>query len=121
MRTSNVHEFAGILEDFDAPAIEASDAPAPHHARRVREAAAALRSLATERDEALDVLRQLVDALPKCYECGKPATRHGPNAEKWCDRCDEHGCDPFRSPTDYRRAAPLREAIALLERHGGSK
>ena len=66
------------------------------------------------RDEQIRALREalssLVTALPRCDECSCPATRaRGRVGERYCD---EHG----PGATEYPRAAPLRKAIALLEK-----
>lgn len=53
--------------------------------------------------------KALVDSLPKCDRCTKPATRaYGRGGERFCD---EHGEDV----PEYPRAAPLRTLIKLLE------
>jgi hypothetical protein len=63
--------------------------------------------------EASVILRELVNTLPRCKECGKPATRarylgSGPPC------CDEHGVDA----PEYPRGAAVRKAIALREKEG---
>lgn len=57
---------------------------------------------------ALAALADLVAALPKCRDCGNPATRaHGRGGGRWCD---EHGA----GVPEYTRAQPLRRALQLL-------
>jgi hypothetical protein len=76
----------------------------------------------SERDEALgdlaaakaetaklrELATALIDALPKCDECSKPATRAFRRGEgRWCDACG------FVAP-EYPRAAPLRALMAEI-------
>jgi hypothetical protein len=57
------------------------------------------------------VLRELVDALPRCDHCHAPATRaHGRGGARYCDEHAPAGCPP------YPRAEPLRRALAALGR-----
>lgn len=64
------------------------------------------------------VLRRLVDVMPKCDVCNAPATRAFRSGDRrWCDACAEAAFDPAEGedrPPSCPRAAPLREAIALL-------
>ena len=76
---------------------------------------ARVRALAAERDAAVAVLRDLVDALPKCSypECTEPATRAWERGGlRWCD---DHGAHV----PEYPRAEPLRRALELLEARRG--
>ena len=66
--------------------------------------------------EVLDVLRQFVEAMPKCewdeYECKEVATRH---AYKQQFFCSAHQFASDVQPVEW--AAPLRAALALLAEH----
>lgn len=66
-----------------------------------------------DRDEAWSLLDALVESLPKCDHCNRPATKAiMRGGGRWCD---EHG--PFDA--DYPRAAPLR-AIEEARRKRGA-
>lgn len=61
--------------------------------------------------------RALVDALPKCDECGEPATRAwGRGGARYCDvhGKDIHGRAACVDVPEYPRAAPLRALVAIL-------
>jgi hypothetical protein len=61
----------------------------------------------------VDLVRELVDALPPCSYCDRPATRaHGRGTARFCD---VHGPDV----PEYPRAGALREAEAALREAGG--
>lgn len=62
-----------------------------------------------ERIEALEsALTDLIDSLPKCDQCTRPATRAWERGKgRYCDE------DGLLVP-DYPRAPALRKAIALL-------
>jgi hypothetical protein len=138
---------------FDAPAEQANRAASRRIANLTWDLDAALLAMAEkgeagareaekslalfrERDAALDRLlaiereaRALLEALPKCDVCGKPATRAWERGKgRWCD---EHAPSapahtetslrlgvPDRSvlmkATEYPRAAPLRALVALF-------
>ena len=72
---------------------------------------------ASKLDEAMRVLEELVDSLPKCDACKSPATRAYRRGEgRWCDaRCVylRKAGEPAVAP-EYPRAVPLRTARALL-------
>lgn len=73
-------------------------------------------SLASLREAA----RALVESLPKCDKCSKPATRALRRGED--RRCDDHPALRFEEPDghyyrdapEYPRAVPLRALVALL-------
>lgn len=77
--------------------------------------------LEQDRDAVYATLRKLVESLPKCDECSKPATRaFERGAGRWCD---DHKSVIFGQNTrriysedapDYPRAEALREAMKLL-------
>ncbi len=57
---------------------------------------------------AAHVLHKLVESLPRCGECRKPATRAFKRGEnRWCDEHAPAGCP------DYPRAKALRDAQAV--------
>lgn len=56
-------------------------------------------------------LRELVEALPECVDCGKPAMReYGPAGEAWHE-CDEHS---DRDWGELEHAPALRAALEAL-------
>lgn len=74
--------------------------------------------LAQERDTETVALRAdaqaLVDALPRCDQCERPATRaYCRGAARYCDT---HGGGELYAVPEYPRAAPLRVLVARLAR-----
>ncbi len=69
-------------------------------------------------DAVLSVLRDLVDALPKCCQCELPATQVFEDYDWTSYRCDAHlpsvtpGFKHGYGPAEY--ATQLRAALALL-------
>jgi hypothetical protein len=64
-----------------------------------------------------EALRALVNALPKCEQHGRPATRAwSRGGMRYCDECgtQQHDKNERSEVPDYPRAAPLRAALALL-------
>lgn len=87
----------------------------------------------------IEIIRSFVEAMPKCCECGLPATRHGSvpwdgigdyydTRRDWCDTHAAPDLDPkeeavvFKSYScDARWARAVREAVAFLSREDSKK
>jgi hypothetical protein len=74
-----------------------------------------LNELAADLD-AVAALRAVVEALPKCDDCPKPATR-ARSLDGLHYACDEHATEPDWVPSD---ALPYAEALRALGKGGGA-
>jgi hypothetical protein len=75
-------------------------------------------SLTAERDQLLETLKELVEALPRCIlsRCDRRATFHNYDL----DYCDEHADEHADGRCGEHEYAPeLRAALALLEGKAG--
>ena len=65
-----------------------------------------IQTLSSRYNELREAAQTLIDALPKCVKCGKPATRTYLVMYYYCDDCS--------TTPESSHAAELRALIALL-------
>lgn len=61
------------------------------------------------------LLKDLVEALPKCEDCSRPATRaYQRGSFRWCDEHGVYDAGRLMPVPEYPRAPALRAAVAAL-------